>query len=154
MSEATEELRARLAAARKRNEELQRERLARAATRKLEREVAEAERETRLREAIDDAEAEHGAEGEHIAVVHATYGNGSILGSIIVKRPAPQIWKRFRDTKSVKDADLEKLWRACLVWPDVETVERYCEELPHTPLSMVQTITTLAGVAKEELTEK
>jgi len=149
-----EQLKARLEAARQKTAEFERRREERLETQQLRDQVEDAERQARLEEAIADAEAEHGALGRHIKVVHAIYDDEHIRGSMIIKRPNPLIFKRFRDTGSMKSKDIEKLWCSCLVWPDKSSVESMIEELPHTELKLANACADLAGASKKEIAGK
>lgn len=152
-----EELKARLEAARQKSAELEQRREERMELQRLRDQVEDAERKARLEEALADAEAEHGEVGRHLRVVHATYSDGHVLGSVIVKRPNPLIWKRFRDAGTngkLKDQDIEKLWRPSLVWPDASAVEALIEELPHTQMKLADACAALAGARTEELAGK
>ena len=156
MSEEEEELRARLEAAREKRAALEKGREERLELNRLRDQVEAEERRARLEEALVAAEEKHGELGKHLRVVHATYSDGHVRGSVIVKRPNALIWKRFRDASGskAKDSDYEKLWRGSLVWPDASAVEALIEELPHTQIKLADACAVLAGAGVDELAGK
>jgi hypothetical protein len=136
----------RLAAARERKRlaDEQRERAADAAS--LLAEVEAAEREASDAEAIAKATAEHGA--GKIATI------ATELGVVIVKRPHPAHYKRFRDKGETKSADLEQLVRPCLVHPDASRFDQILNEQPATLDRCADQVVTLAGFRGKELSGK
>lgn len=105
------------------------------------------EREASDEEAIQRAEEEHSA--KRIYVVRTEN-----LGCVIVKRPDPVRYKRFRDQESSKTQDLEKLVGPCIVYPDRMTFDRILDEAPATLDRVADAVVTLAGFRKKELAEK
>lgn len=144
---------------------LRAERAARAASRdealdlqRLRDQIQDEGRTSELEQQLVDAEAKHGPLGRGVAVVHATYADGHVLGSIIVKRPHQATWKRFRDRisddKAKKGDEIDRLWRSNIVWPDVATVDRYVAELPFTDDKLADACAALCGVRSEEAAGK
>lgn len=136
----------RLAAARERKRAAEAAQHATAAEAQLVAEVETAEREAADAEAIAKATAEHGA--GKIAIVETD------LGVVIVKRPNPVLYKRFRDKESAKTADLEQLVRPCLVHPDPSRWDAMLEEQPATLDRVADRVVFLAGFRGKELSGK
>ena len=159
MSDREKELAAELATLEARRAERARAReLARGAV-ELEAKVAEAKRLDELEAALVEAEREHGPMGRGVAVVHARYADGALVGSVIVKRPHHAFWTRFQGkvadlTGDRRDEELQKLWRHCLVWPEIGAVEAVVRELPNTPIRLVEAISRLTGAHTEEVSGK
>lgn len=109
-------------------------------------EVEAAERDALDSEAIAKAEAEFGA--GKIAVIPTD------LGCVIVKRPNPVLYKRFRDKESAKTSDLESLVRPCLVYPDASRFDTILEEQPATLDRAADRVVYLAGFRGKELSTK
>lgn len=143
-----EAIKARLEAVRARRAELEQAAAGRAAERSLAEQLEREERELKDREALDAAEAEHGALGRRIAAVHTD------LGVVIVKRSNAVLFKRFQDKGSVKSEDLDKLVRPCLVYPDGGAFDRILDELPATLLRVANAVSELAGARAEEVAGK
>lgn len=99
-------------------------------------------------QAIDKAEAEHGPIGKRIALVRTD------LGTVILKRAHPHIFKRYSDKGSIKSTDLEALVRPSLVYPEVGKFDAILEDLPATLMRCADAIAVLAGVRTEELQGK
>jgi len=93
-------------------------------------------------EAKRAAEAEHGA--DRVAFVRTS------LGCVILSAPNHIIYKRFRDNESTKTADLEKLVRRSLVYPDVNKFDRMLEALPAILDRSANKIVELAGFNAKE----
>lgn len=149
MSETkTSELEARLAKVKADRAALQAARDKAAEQRLLEEQVVAEEQAFKDEQAVADAEAEHGTVGKKIAVVSTD------MGVIVLKRSNPLIFKRFQDVGSTKSADLDKLVRPCLVYPDIATFDRILEELPATMLRLASAVAGLAGVRAEEVSGK
>jgi hypothetical protein len=135
--------------------ELRRQRLAVAearAKRNADREFADAlAREQRaLAEeiALADAEAEHGPIDVKIGVVETD------LGIVILKRAHANFYKRFQDQGRFKTADVEKLVRPSVVYPDADAFDRILDELPATLVACGNKLAALAGQRAEDLTGK
>ena len=109
-------------------------------------EVEKAEREALDAEAIAKAKAEHG--DNKIATIDTD------LGVVIVKRPNPVLYKRFRDKESAKTSDLEQLVRPCLVHPDLSRWDAMLEEQPATLDRVADRVVFLAGFRGKELSGK
>lgn len=144
--EEAKTLEERLAEARERKRAAAEKRNAAEAKRATIREVEEAERDARDEEAIAEAEDAHGA--EKIAVVRTS------IGCVIVKRPNPLIYKRFRDKGEAKTADLDKLVRNALVYPDASKFDSMLEELPATLDHAANKVVELAGFRAKEVSGK
>lgn len=121
--------------------------------------LLEAQRRDALEAALVDAEEKHGLSGRGVAVVHAKYADGTLLGSVIVKRPVASYWTRFQGviadkTGAPRDEEIQKLWRACLVWPKLDEAEKLVNELPNLSTKMLEVISRLAGDHSEEVAGK
>lgn len=97
-------------------------------------------------EAIAKYEEEIGA--QKIRVVHTD------VGCVIVKRPNPLLYKKFRDQGNTKTKDLEKLVHPCLVYPTVTQFEKMMEEQAATLDRTADAVVTLAGFRRKEVSEK
>lgn len=139
-------LSARLAAARARKRKAESARESIASEAALAAQVEAEERAALDEEAIAKAEAEFGA--GKIAIVSTE------LGCVIVKRPNPVLYKRFRDKESAKTSDLESLVRPCLVYPDSARFDAMLEEQPATLDRVADRVVYLAGFRAKELSAK
>jgi len=110
------------------------------------RAVEAAEIEADDAEAIAQAEDDHGA--HRIAIVRTA------IGCVIVKRPHPAVYKRFRDRGEAKTADLDALVRKSLVYPDAQRFDRMIEELPATLDHAANKVVELAGFKAKEVAGK
>lgn len=142
----TAELEARLAAAKARKLAAIKHTEESEASRQLVLDVEAAERDAADAEAVLRATEEHGA--DKIAKVYTA------LGVVIVKRPNPVLYKRFRDKESTKTADLEQLVRPCIVYPDASRWDLICEEQPATLDRVADHVVSLAGFRGKELSGK
>ncbi len=144
--ETTNDLDARLATARARRNaaESRRNTSAESAAKLLE--VETEERNANDEEAIAEAEEKHGQ--QRIAVVRTD------VGCVIVKRPNPLIYKRFRDKGDAKTVDLEKLVRACLVYPTGDGLDQVLDEVPAALDRAANAVVELAGFRAKEVSEK
>lgn len=127
--------------------------------RKLRDDLATEQRLDELERATVEMEEKHGPLNRSIAVVHAVYADGHVLGSIIVKRPHHAIWKRLSvildEVKGTKKSEeFDKLIWPNVVWPDQARVEKLFAELPHTETKVVNALAALAGVGAEEVAGK
>lgn len=111
-------------------------------------ELERAARELADEEAVATAEDEHGEMGVHIMAVRTE------CGIVIVKRPAALIFRRFQDQGKSASQDLEKLVRPCLVHPNRESFDHYCDEQPATLLRVADAVAHLAGVRNTEVSGK
>lgn len=119
--------------------------------------LEEARRLDALEEALVKAEAEHGRRA--IAVLHCRYPDGSLAGSLIVKRPHLPVFRRFQSaiadlTGPKRDEQIEQFWRQHLVWPDLPMAEAIVRETPATTMRLVDTIAELAGDHAKEVAGK
>jgi len=142
----TQDLEARLAAARERTRAAKAKREAAEVESATIREVEQAEIEAADQEAIADAEEKHGA--HRIAVVRSS------LGCVIVKRPNPLVYKRFRDKGEAKTADLETLARHALVYPSPPKFDAMLQELPAILDHAANKVVELAGFNSKEVGKK
>lgn len=145
---AVEDLKARLEAAKARRAAAESSALAARAESDLLLEVETAEREAKDAEAIATAEAKHGRQGKKIAVILTD------MGAVIVKRPHHVAYKAFTDLEEIKSADLDKLIRPCVVYPDASALDKILEELPGTLNRCADAVCYLAGARKGELAKK
>jgi hypothetical protein len=134
--------------------EAARERLRAAEQRRLElaaseQRLSQVEAEERAADdeaAIADAEQEHGI--KRIGVVRTDFG------CVIVKRPNPVIYKRFRDRGEHNTEALEKLVRSCLVYPSASRFDKVLEEVPAALDRAATSIIELAGFRAKEVSGK
>ena len=147
-----------LAELKARSAALNAERQARVEAGRLADEIAEMKRLVALEEATVKAEADHGQLNRRIAIVHARRADDSIAGSVIVKRPNAQLWKRYQhtETKGAKASsdELDKLFAHCVVFPSTSEFEELFEEFPGMSVQLLAAISKLAGFRAEELTGK
>lgn len=141
-----EDLERRLAAARERKRAAEAKRQATQAAADALAKVETEEREALDEEAIANAEAEHGA--NKIGIVRTD------LGAVIVKRPHPAHYKRFRDRESAKTQDLEKLVRPCVVYPDATRFDAMLDEQPAILDRVANQVVELAGFRAREVSGK
>lgn len=99
-------------------------------------------------QAIACAESEQGPVGKKIATI------ATDMGVIILKRSHPLLFKKFQDTGSLRHADLDKLVRPCVVYPDASKFDGIIDELPATMLRCANAVSMLAGVRVEEVSGK
>ena len=128
------------------------------------RRAAEAERESLVEQhaLVAQVEAEERAalDAEAIAKAELDFGATKIgivktdLGCVIVKRPNPVLYKRFRDKESAKTQDLESLVRPCLVHPDATRFDAILEEQPATLDRVADRVVYLAGFRAKEVSGK
>lgn len=105
------------------------------------------ERDAADEEAIANAEEAWGGP-KKIAVIRTT------TGCVIVRRPKPAIYKRFRDVGKTKTVDLEKLVRSCLVYPDGNALDKIFDEEAGTLDRAANAVVELAGFRTEEVSGK
>lgn len=145
MEDANKELKERLAAAK------QRLRIAEVSREQTEQQALLAQVETEERNAADAealARAEEEIGANKIAVVHTD------LGCVIVKRPNPIHYKRFRDKESAKTQDLDQLVRPCVVHPTLARFDAILEEQPATLDRVADRVVYLAGFRAKEVSTK
>jgi hypothetical protein len=124
-------------------------RAARDADRALEAEVSAAQRELADEKAITQAECEHGAVGEMLSVIRTP-----THGVIIVKRPSPLVFRRFRDTATHNSEELGKLIRPSLVYPSLTQLELIFDEQPALETVVADQICALAGAGRAKIAGK
>ena len=146
MEDQTEELRRRREAALTRKRAADAKRAELEASREGELEVERLELEAANAEAVADAEADH--DPRKIRVVE------SGLGVVIVRRPNPLLYKRFRDKGEAKTNELEKLVRGCLLYPTAAGFDRILEEEPGTLDRCATAVIELAGFRLKEASGK
>ncbi len=130
------------------------------------RRVAEARRETmraarerpdeveaeeigaRDEEAIADAEDAHGAVGKKIFVVRTD------LGCVILKRPHPAHYKKFRDKGEGDTVAFERLVRPSVVYPDAVKLDLIFDELAGVLDRCANAVVELAGFRAKEVSGK
>jgi hypothetical protein len=149
----------RLAELKAQRAELVRKRAERLAAGAAKAQIEAEERELAVQRAIDEAELVHGDLGHRLLRVDARHPDGTVVGSVLVKPPAPMIYRRFRNTfpelKGVKkDEALEQLWRPSVVWPDAAAVDRLLEEFPRLGDQLSDAVALLAGAKEEEVAGK
>lgn len=131
---------------------------ARVAEAKVADEIAEQRRLLDLETALVDAEEKYGELNRKIAVVHVRRADGSIAGSVILKRPNHQIYRKYQlsdpKTERAKADEIDKLIAHCRVWPELESVESMLEEYAGSATSMLFAINKLAGFSAEDIAGK
>jgi hypothetical protein len=140
----SDDVKAKIAAARARKAAAEASRAAAVET--PEAELARVEREARDAEALHDAERTHGK--AKIAALETD------LGLVILKRAHPAHYKRFQDLEKVSTEDAEKLTRPCLVYPEPDAFDRMIEEQPGTVARCAVAIMRLAGARNADLSGK
>jgi hypothetical protein len=120
--------------------------------------IAEERRLLALEEATVKAEADHGPLNRKVAIVHARRADDSIAGSVIVRRPNAQLWKRYQHTKTegakASSDELDKLFGHCVVFPPTSEFEELFEEFPGMSVQLLSAISKLAGFRIEEVSGK
>lgn len=114
-----------------------------------------AELDVALAVALEQAEEKHGPLGVKLLVVDARYADGHRFGAVIIRAPDPAVWGRFQAkfpaAKGTEiDAERERLWSPCVVWPALPEVERFVRETPWLSVAMGDAVGRLAGVRQEE----
>ena len=99
-------------------------------------------------EAIADAEAEHGGVGKKILVVHTD------LGCVILKRPGPAHYKKFRDKGDGDTVAFERLVRPSIVYPDAVKVDLIFDQLAGVLDRCANAVVELAGFRAREVSGK
>lgn len=143
-----EKLEAELAAAEAENAAILAARAEREEIEALRRKLEEAANVKRDAPHIEAAEAKHGAIGKEIAVVDTS------LGAVVVKRPAPMIYKRFQDRGEMKTQFLEELVRPCVVYPTVEALNAILDEQPGALIHLANACAGLADRKRREQSGK
>jgi hypothetical protein len=109
-------------------------------------ELAAAERALADEKAITQAECEHGAVGEMLSVIRTP-----THGVIIVKRPSPLVFRRFRDQSTHNSEELGKLIRPSLVYPSLTQLELIFDEQPALETVVADQVCILAGMGRAQL---
>lgn len=141
MSQSPDDLKAELAA-------LRAARAARAAERSKPDEVLAMQREIAKEKALEKLEVEHGPVGTHLHVFDTDEG------AIVVKRPAPVVFKRYVDAKVQGDEQRMQLVQACVVYPERAEFNRIAEALPGAVATLVIAVNRLAGFRNEDAAGK
>jgi len=118
------------------------------AERELPDEVEAEEIAARDEEAIADAEAKHGAVGKKILVVHTD------LGCVILTRPNPAAYKKFRDKGDNDTVAFERLVRPCVLHPDAVAMDLVLDELAGVLDRCANAVVELAGFRAKEVSGK
>jgi alpha-ketoglutarate-dependent taurine dioxygenase len=108
----------------------------------LARKVAEAEREAADLEVLEGLIEKHGELGDRIEALHTSEG------MVVVKRPNSLHFRRFQELGNAKLADVEKLVRASLVYPDATRFDAIVDALPATLIQAADLVAKLAGVGR------
>ncbi len=112
--------------------------------RELERRARIEENRARDLPHVQAAEDEHGA----VRVVNTP------LGAIVVKRPHhlafQQFMRRANVEKGVNEADVWRLVKTCIVYPDASKVEEYTEEYPGVTVRLGSAVVELGNGVVEE----
>lgn len=137
-------LKERQAAARARKRAAEERREAMRSARELPAEVEADEIEARDEEAIADAEEKHGSIGKKIRVIRTE------LGCVILKRPHPASYKKFRDKAETDTVAFEKLVRPCVVYPDAVALDLILDELAGVLDRCANAVVELAGFRQKE----
>ena len=99
-------------------------------------------------EAIAEAEDEYGAVGKKILVVY------SDLGCVILKRPNPALYKKFRDKGDGDTVAFERLVRPSVVYPDAVALDLILDELAGVLDRCANAVVELAGFRGKEVSGK
>lgn len=141
-----DDLEGRLEAAKERTRKAREARELREQSRELEERVEAAEREAADAEAIEAAEVEHGA--KRVMQIPTS------SGVVIVKRPNPIHYKRFRDEGDANTEAIDRLVRPCVVYPSLSEFDRILEEEPAVLDRCADRVVRLAGFRVKELEGK
>jgi hypothetical protein len=144
----SDDLSARLAAAKARKSEAEAARAAAAVEGAPLAAAEAAERDAADAEALAKAEREIGKIGEKITTVETR------LGLIILKQAPGPILKRFRDQGENSFDEVDKFVRVCLIHPDTSAYDRLTEELPGAVDHCGNAICALAGYRLDKLAGK
>jgi hypothetical protein len=122
-----------------------------------ERELASLERDEAVLAALETLNG--GTLGRELARVDVDHVDGTPIAAVIVKKPKVGSWRSFtaqvNELKGVeKDALNDKLWRACLAWPELQKVEAMIGDQPFVRDRICNAIARLAGVRDEDIAGK
>lgn len=106
----------------------------------------------RLRKQLKDAQAMAAAEDEHGK--DNVRGVQTASGLVIVKRDDHLQYKRFMDRADFSTKRLEEQVARCLVYPDVDTLDKYLELEPFKLQTIAGAVSLLAGSKDEEIAGK
>lgn len=134
-----DEREARLKAAKEAKAAFEARQVAREAARAADAELLTLEREVKEAEAIEKAELELGARGEHYDIVPTIYG------IVIVKRPHPVIFRRFQDEGKATVESLTKLVDHARYYPDQSALDSLLDKQPAKLTECADAVCTLAG---------
>ena len=123
-----------------------------------ERELAALERD----EAVLDALGPLGGAvllGKDLARVDVDHMDGTPIASVIMRKPKVGTWRSFSaqlaSTKGIERDELhDKLWRACLAWPEQAKVEALIASQPFVRDRICNAIGELAGIRDEDIAGK
>lgn len=148
--EEMKELEARSKAAREQLDAIEADREKRAQLAAERRRVEAEERAIKEAPEIERLEAEHGAIGERIAVVETD------LGAIVIKRPAPVVFRRFQDAGDAKSKSdtFTSLVKPCVLYPDMKRFNEILDALPATLSRLADEAVALAGFGQKEAAGK
>ena len=146
--EERQALEARLAEATARRQAAEEKREARLTASTLLARVEAEELAARDAEAVERCEQEHGAIGKALRLVETEQG------AIILKRPHPATYKRFRDKGEANTAAFDKLVRPCVVHPGKVEFDRMLEEMPAILDRCANAVVELAGFRAREISGK
>lgn len=107
-------------------------------------ELAEAEQAADDAEALEAAEEKHGALGTHLRTIETDHG------LVILKRPNPLHYKRFRDAGKQSTEAFERLVRPCVVHPASSRFDHILDTLPATLDRCADAVVELAGFRQKE----
>jgi hypothetical protein len=144
----SEDLEARLAAAREARAKHEAERNERLAEESALDQVEAEELKAETAEAVNEAEKKHGRLGKKIRLVETD------IGPIIVKRPTEAAYKAFLDKGEGTTEDLDMLVRPCLVYPDGGKFDRIIREQAATLPRVADAVCVLAGYRKQDVAGK
>ncbi len=140
----SDDIQARLAAAKAKKAEIEAKRNRVSA----EEQLAKLERECAEQEALAELEDAKGKVGSHLAVVETE------MGMIVVERPHVANFRKFQDAGKFTAEALEKLARPCVVYPDKAKFDQIITEYPGVLIATADAVVELAGARKREQTGK
>jgi hypothetical protein len=150
----SDDLDQRLAAARQRAEKREGE----AMQREKERALARIERDEHVLEAMSTLGGPD-LLGKDFGRVDVDHADGTPIMAILVRKPKVATWRSFQaqldHAKGVeRDALHDKLWRACLAWPEQGKVEALIIEQPFARDRLCNAVGVLAGIREEDIAGK
>ena len=140
-----EELERRLKEIRAKNDEFEAEIRERERVRELEAKLLFEQNKARDLPHVQAAEDEHG----QIRVVNTK------LGAVVVRKPHHLAFKRFMHKvsgdKEMREADVWRLAKSCVVYPDISKVDEIREEYPGVTMRLGTAVIELGNGEAEEL---